>query len=295
MSRLADTLAAIQGLHELFEEQAQRIERLEKELARAERRIYIENQYLTSARVARGFGPHLGLPQGADELLDVGSPFDYPANGLIYCAAPLPPPIIEPARSAPPPKPGRCASNDFAPPRGLTPAPIMYPVAALGWKPAGTAIVGHLFVAVSSASLPPVVTVATGSPLSAAAATMSTVSSVISCRSDTPPASVGGKTCKCGCDAPVANRRVFVNKDHQVRWLRAESVRRRLEAKNTRPEPRPEHPQRQPHQADHPGQQRPGPPAGTAPARGVVTRGVVIGPTGLCCRRRLRCRRRRAA
>jgi ATP-dependent DNA helicase DinG len=47
---------------------------------------------LTSATLAPGFGPHLGLPQRADELLDVGSPFDYPANGLIYCAAGLPRP-----------------------------------------------------------------------------------------------------------------------------------------------------------------------------------------------------------
>jgi ATP-dependent DNA helicase DinG len=47
---------------------------------------------LTSATLAPGFGPRLGLPQGADELLDVGSPFDYPANGLIYCAAHLPRP-----------------------------------------------------------------------------------------------------------------------------------------------------------------------------------------------------------
>ena len=47
---------------------------------------------LTSATLAPGFGPHLGLPQRADELLDVGSPFDYPANGLIYCAARLPRP-----------------------------------------------------------------------------------------------------------------------------------------------------------------------------------------------------------
>jgi ATP-dependent DNA helicase DinG len=47
---------------------------------------------LTSATLAPGFGPHLGLPQRADELLDVGSPFDYPANGLIYCAATLPRP-----------------------------------------------------------------------------------------------------------------------------------------------------------------------------------------------------------
>jgi ATP-dependent DNA helicase DinG len=47
---------------------------------------------LTSATLAPGFGPQLGLPQRADELLDVGSPFDYPANGLIYCAARLPRP-----------------------------------------------------------------------------------------------------------------------------------------------------------------------------------------------------------
>jgi ATP-dependent DNA helicase DinG len=47
---------------------------------------------LTSATLAPGFGPQLGLPQPADELLDVGSPFDYPANGLIYCAARLPRP-----------------------------------------------------------------------------------------------------------------------------------------------------------------------------------------------------------
>jgi ATP-dependent DNA helicase DinG len=47
---------------------------------------------LTSATLAPGFGPHLGLPQRADDLLDVGSPFDYPANGLIYCAARLPRP-----------------------------------------------------------------------------------------------------------------------------------------------------------------------------------------------------------
>jgi ATP-dependent DNA helicase DinG len=47
---------------------------------------------LTSATLAPGFGPQVGLPQGADELLDVGSPFDYQANGLIYCAARLPRP-----------------------------------------------------------------------------------------------------------------------------------------------------------------------------------------------------------
>jgi ATP-dependent DNA helicase DinG len=47
---------------------------------------------LTSATLAPGIGPQLGMPQGADELLDVGSPFDYPANALIYCAAHLPRP-----------------------------------------------------------------------------------------------------------------------------------------------------------------------------------------------------------
>ncbi len=47
---------------------------------------------LTSATLAPGFGPHLGLPQRAEELLDVGSPFDYPSNGLIYCAARIPRP-----------------------------------------------------------------------------------------------------------------------------------------------------------------------------------------------------------
>ncbi|HEY2998874.1 MAG TPA: ATP-dependent DNA helicase [Acidimicrobiales bacterium] len=47
---------------------------------------------LTSATIAPGFGPRVGLPQGTDELLDVGSPFDFPTNGLIYCAARLPRP-----------------------------------------------------------------------------------------------------------------------------------------------------------------------------------------------------------
>jgi ATP-dependent DNA helicase DinG len=47
---------------------------------------------LTSATLAAGIGPHLGLPQRSDELVDVGSPFDYPANGLLYCAVRLPRP-----------------------------------------------------------------------------------------------------------------------------------------------------------------------------------------------------------
>jgi ATP-dependent DNA helicase DinG len=47
---------------------------------------------LTSATLAPGFAPRLGLPQGPEDLLDVGSPFDFPHNGLIYCAAHLPRP-----------------------------------------------------------------------------------------------------------------------------------------------------------------------------------------------------------
>ncbi len=47
---------------------------------------------LTSATLAPGLGSQLGLPQRDDELLDVGSPFDYPANSLMYCAAHLPRP-----------------------------------------------------------------------------------------------------------------------------------------------------------------------------------------------------------
>jgi ATP-dependent DNA helicase DinG len=47
---------------------------------------------LTSATLAPGFGPALGLPQRPDELLDVGSPFDYRSHGLVYCAAHLPRP-----------------------------------------------------------------------------------------------------------------------------------------------------------------------------------------------------------
>ena len=47
---------------------------------------------LTSATLAPGFGTQLGLPPGCDRLLDVGSPFDYQSNGLVYCAARLPRP-----------------------------------------------------------------------------------------------------------------------------------------------------------------------------------------------------------
>ena len=47
---------------------------------------------LTSATLPPGIGPHLGLPQRNDELIDVGSPFDYASNGLLYCASRLPKP-----------------------------------------------------------------------------------------------------------------------------------------------------------------------------------------------------------
>jgi ATP-dependent DNA helicase DinG len=47
---------------------------------------------LTSATIVPGFGTRLGLPSRPDDLLDVGSPFDYQAKGLIYCAAGLPRP-----------------------------------------------------------------------------------------------------------------------------------------------------------------------------------------------------------
>jgi ATP-dependent DNA helicase DinG len=47
---------------------------------------------LTSATIAAGFGQQIGLPAGESAPLDVGSPFDYPNNALIYCAVKLPRP-----------------------------------------------------------------------------------------------------------------------------------------------------------------------------------------------------------
>ncbi|MFP3902354.1 MAG: ATP-dependent DNA helicase [Acidimicrobiia bacterium] len=47
---------------------------------------------LTSATLAPGFGAHVGLPPGPDRIVDVGSPFDYGANALVYCAVGLPRP-----------------------------------------------------------------------------------------------------------------------------------------------------------------------------------------------------------
>jgi ATP-dependent DNA helicase DinG len=45
---------------------------------------------LTSATVPVGLAERLGMPAGDTETLDVGSPFDYRANSLLYVAASLP-------------------------------------------------------------------------------------------------------------------------------------------------------------------------------------------------------------
>jgi hypothetical protein len=34
-------------------------------------------------------------------------------------------------------------------------------------------------------------------------------------------------TCRCGCGSTIASTRTFLNKDHQVTWLRSEAARRR--------------------------------------------------------------------
>jgi ATP-dependent DNA helicase DinG len=47
---------------------------------------------LTSATIAAGSGTQVGLPASAATPLDVGSPFDYANNAMIYCAAHLPRP-----------------------------------------------------------------------------------------------------------------------------------------------------------------------------------------------------------
>jgi len=47
---------------------------------------------LTSATIPSGLGERLGLAAGSFDVLDVGSPFDYPTNALLYCAAHLPDP-----------------------------------------------------------------------------------------------------------------------------------------------------------------------------------------------------------
>jgi ATP-dependent DNA helicase DinG len=47
---------------------------------------------LTSATIPAGLAERVGLPPEGHDQLDVGSPFDYEANGLLYCAAHLPDP-----------------------------------------------------------------------------------------------------------------------------------------------------------------------------------------------------------
>ncbi len=47
---------------------------------------------LTSATIPPNLGPTIGLDQGSFDQLDVGSPFDYEHNALLYCAAAMPDP-----------------------------------------------------------------------------------------------------------------------------------------------------------------------------------------------------------
>ena len=47
---------------------------------------------LTSGTIPSGYGRQLGLPPADSTLLDVGSPFDYETNAVIYCATDLPRP-----------------------------------------------------------------------------------------------------------------------------------------------------------------------------------------------------------
>ena len=47
---------------------------------------------LTSATIPPGLGPRLGLADGSFDEMDVGSPFDYPHQALLYCARHLPDP-----------------------------------------------------------------------------------------------------------------------------------------------------------------------------------------------------------
>jgi ATP-dependent DNA helicase DinG len=49
---------------------------------------------LTSATIPRSLAIRVGLPRETHDELDVGSPFDYGANALLYCAAHLPDPRV---------------------------------------------------------------------------------------------------------------------------------------------------------------------------------------------------------
>ncbi len=47
---------------------------------------------LTSATIPTGLAVRVGLPPGSVDEADVGSPFDYPAHGLLYCPVTMPDP-----------------------------------------------------------------------------------------------------------------------------------------------------------------------------------------------------------
>jgi ATP-dependent DNA helicase DinG len=52
----------------------------------------IHTAILTSATIPLGLPRRVGLADGTADVLDVGSPFDYDSNALLYCAAHLPDP-----------------------------------------------------------------------------------------------------------------------------------------------------------------------------------------------------------
>ena len=55
---------------------------------------------LTSATIPSSLAERVGLPADGTDVADVGSPFDYPANALLYCARHLPDPRSEKFRPA---------------------------------------------------------------------------------------------------------------------------------------------------------------------------------------------------
>ncbi|HEX3426620.1 MAG TPA: ATP-dependent DNA helicase [Acidimicrobiales bacterium] len=55
---------------------------------------------MTSATIPPGLASRLGVPGGSYDELDVGSPFDYPHQALLYCALHLPDPRTEPYEAA---------------------------------------------------------------------------------------------------------------------------------------------------------------------------------------------------
>ena len=55
---------------------------------------------LTSATIPSSLPTRLGLPPASTDVADVGSPFDYPTQGLLYCAMHLPDPRADGYRDA---------------------------------------------------------------------------------------------------------------------------------------------------------------------------------------------------